>query len=147
MTKASTSFAALATRLWVALMLIVSSVTVAKAADLEAMELDKVYSVSGIYVSKKMTFTPDKDMTFKVYYANGNVRIHDSADTTDLSSFAFESYTDADGNGYSSRVQVSAKAGTTYHVWAECSSSISPLKFIGVGEAAGLKIKSLRLTV
>lgn len=145
MTKASTSFAALATRLWVALMLIVSSVTVAKAADLEAMELDKVYSVSGIYVSKKMTFTPDKDMTFKVYYANGNVRIHDSADTTDLSSFAFESYTDADGNGYSSRVQVSAKAGTTYHVWAECSSSISPLKFIGVGEAAGLKIKKLEI--
>ncbi len=146
MTKASTSFAALATRLWVALMLIVSSVTVAKAADLEAMELDKAYSVSGVFASKMMTFTPDKDMTFKVYYANGNVRIFDSeAKTNDLSSFAYESYTDADGNGYSSRVQISAKAGTTYYVWAECSSSISSLKYIGVGEAAGLTIKKMEI--
>ena len=147
MTKASTSFAALATRLWVALMLIVSSVTVAKAADLEAMELDKVYSVSGVFASKTMTFTPEKDMTFKVFsVGSGNVRIYDSeAKTNDLSSFAYESYTDADGNEYGSRVQVSAKAGVTYYVWAECSSSVNALKFIAVSQAAGFSITKMEI--
>lgn len=147
MTKASTSFAALATRLWVALMLLVSSVTVAKAADIEAMELDKVYSVTGTFVSKMMSFTPAKDMTFKVYsVGSGNVRIYDSAaKTTDLSSFAYESYTDADGNEYGSRVQVSAKAGVTYYIWAECSSSVNALKFIGVSQAAGFSITKLEI--
>ncbi len=147
MTKASTSFAALATRLWVALMLLVSSVTVAKAADIEAMELDKVYSVTGTFVSKMMSFTPAKDMTFKVFsVGSGNVRIYDSAaKTTDLSSCAYESYTDADGNEYGSRVQVSAKAGVTYYIWAECASSVNALKFIGVSQAAGFSITKLEI--
>ncbi len=148
MTKASTSFAALAKRLWLALMLVVCTVTAAKAADIEMFELNTPYEVKGIFASKKMSFTPEKDMLLKVcFVGSGSVSFYnsDSFDYTDAVSDAEHAY-EINKIGdveYSRRYQLTVSAGTTYYIKADCSSSSTSLQFIGIEESNTFEVKAI----
>ncbi len=148
MTKASTSFAALAKRFWLALMLVVCTVSAAKAADIETFELNTPYEVKGVFVSKKMAFTAEKDMLLKVcFVGSGSFSFYssDSFAYTDAIADVEHAYetNEIGGVEYGRRYQLSVTKGNTYYIKAECSSSSVALQFIGIENSDVFELKGI----